>query len=71
MKWMTDPKLASLAVIDESKVTSPESWIYLIITATSYPFGIPSRSFLPVAHPVSDDLFAASLHRDATIQPHT
>jgi hypothetical protein len=68
---MTDPKLASLAVIDESKVISPESWIYLIITATGYPFGVPSRSFLAVAHPVSDDPFAASLHRDPAIQPYT
>ena len=68
---MTDPTLANLAVIDESKVTSAESWIYLIITATSYPFGVPSRSFLAVAHPVSDDLFAASLHTDPTIQHHT
>jgi hypothetical protein len=30
-----------------------DSWIYLIITATGFPFGTPGKNFVPAAHPVS------------------
>ncbi|TVY80724.1 Laccase [Lachnellula suecica] len=40
-------------VIGQSGATVKEdSWIYLVITATSFPFGAPRRTFIPAAHPI-------------------
>ncbi|KAL3427942.1 Lcc2 [Phlyctema vagabunda] len=50
--WEGDPTLDDLVVVDESEVLTADSWIYLLITATSFPFGTPDRQFLSVAHPI-------------------
>lgn len=29
-----------------------DDWVYLVVTATGFPFGKPNRKFVPAAHPV-------------------
>ena len=50
--WESKP---DLAVISESNANTAESWIYLMITATKFPFSGERRinRFVPAAHPVS------------------
>lgn len=43
-----------------------DDWVYLIVTATGFPFGKPSRVFVPAAHPVS-----SSPHWRTTHVPYT
>lgn len=49
------PSKPDLAVVTESNANTPESWIYLMITATKFPFSGERRinRFVPAAHPVS------------------
>ena len=51
-KWDSKP---DLAVVQESNANTAESWIYLMITATKFPFNGERRinQFVPAAHPVS------------------
>ena len=51
-KWDSKP---DLAVVSESNANTAESWIYLMITATKFPFNGERRinRFVPAAHPVS------------------
>ena len=50
--WEIKP---DLAVISESNANTAESWIYLMITATQFPFSGERRinRFVPAAHPVN------------------
>ncbi len=50
--WDSKP---DLAVVSESNADTAESWIYLMITATKFPFSGEKRinRFVPAAHPVS------------------
>lgn len=50
--WESKP---DLAVVSESNANTAESWIYLMITATKFPFSGEKRinRFVPAAHPVS------------------
>lgn len=51
--WDQDPKLEDLVVIAETNADTPEAWIYLLITATKFPFSGTSSRFNLTAHPVS------------------
>ena len=48
------PSKPDLAVVTESNANTAESWIYLMITATKFPFSGERRidAFVPAAHPV-------------------
>lgn len=52
MKWDSDPTLTNLVVVNEKEVVTADSWIYLLITATSFPFGSPNRNFVSASHPI-------------------
>ena len=60
--WDNDPKLADLAVVSETNANTPESWIYLMVTATKFPFGDLDRPrlFVPAAHPVRQHPFLSN-----------
>lgn len=49
------PSKPDLAVVTESNANTADSWIYLMITATKFPFSGERRidRFIPAAHPVS------------------
>lgn len=49
------PSKPDLAVVTESNANTAESWIYLMITTTKFPFSGERRinRFIPAAHPVS------------------
>ncbi|KAL8791999.1 MAG: hypothetical protein Q9195_005417 [Heterodermia aff. obscurata] len=50
--WRNDPTLSDLAVVDELNANTKDSWIYLLITATKFPFGnFKTGSFVPASHP--------------------
>ena len=51
------PNKPDLAVISEVNANTAESWIYLMITATKFPFSGERRinAFVPAAHPVSSN----------------
>ena len=35
-----------------------DDWVYLIVTATGFPWGAPKRKFVPAAHPVKISLLS-------------
>ena len=55
------PSKPDLAVVTESNANTAESWIYLMITATKFPFSGERRinAFVPAAHPVSTNSHSA------------
>ena len=60
-KW-DNPALSDLAVVDEQNAITKDSWIYLLITATKFPYGVKDRSFAPAFHPVSSFSFHTIFH---------
>ena len=59
--WDSKP---DLAVVSESNANTAESWIYLMITATKFPFNGEKRinRFVPAAHPVNIDFHSTFKH---------
>ena len=55
-----DDALSNLAVVNELNANTNDSWIYLLITATKFPFGVKDRQFAPAFHPVSPTLPTSS-----------
>ena len=47
-KFTWDPELV---VVPQNY--KEDDWVYLIVTATGFPWGKPNRKFVPAAHPVS------------------